>query len=97
MVSARDTEAGRDGRRGVGASHSIDEAGEQALLDPVEKREKTGEDTQVNAGGRFFSAPDGSGKELNRPRYGGHGGVFGPRRVLPHRAGVPPGSAQNPA
>ena len=31
-------EARRDGRLGVGASHSIDEAGEQALLDPVEKR-----------------------------------------------------------
>ncbi len=31
-------EVRRDGRLGVGASHSIDEAGEQALLDPVEKR-----------------------------------------------------------
>jgi hypothetical protein len=31
-------EARRDGRSGVGASHSIGEAGEQALLDPVEKR-----------------------------------------------------------
>ena len=31
-------EARRDGRLGVGASHIIDEAGEQALLDPVEKR-----------------------------------------------------------
>jgi len=31
-------EARRDGRLGVGASHTIGEAGEQALLDPVEKR-----------------------------------------------------------
>ena len=31
-------EARRDGRLGVGVSRSIDEAGEQALLDPVERR-----------------------------------------------------------
>ena len=31
-------EARRDGRRGVGVSHRIGEAGEQALLDPAEKR-----------------------------------------------------------
>ena len=39
MVSAReDNEADREGRRGVGAPHSSGEAGEQALLDPVERR-----------------------------------------------------------
>src|SRR5262249_14446681 len=31
-------EARREGRSGVGAPHTIDEVGEQALLDPTEKR-----------------------------------------------------------